>query len=71
MEEARIIGVRALADFVMAMVAMKAQWYNLMVPSFLDPSRVEINAVFPLLSLLLNLDIINMEKLPEVCGLSR
>jgi hypothetical protein len=71
MEAARIIDVRALADFFMAMAAMKAHWYNLMVPSFSDPSRAEINAVFPPLSALLNLDIITMEKVLEVCGLSR
>jgi hypothetical protein len=71
MEEARIIGVRALADFFMAMAAMKAHWYNLMVPSILDPSRVEINAVFSLLSSLLNLDISTMEKVLKACSLSR
>jgi hypothetical protein len=47
MEQARIIGVRALADFFMAMAVMKAHWYNLTVPSILDPSKAEINAVSP------------------------
>jgi hypothetical protein len=54
----------------MAMAPQKAHWYNL-TSSSMDPPRAEINAVFPLLSLLLNLDVSTMEKVLEVCSLSR
>jgi hypothetical protein len=53
MEKARNIGIKALTEFFMVMAQQKAYWYNLMSPSFLDPSRVEINVVFPPLSSLL------------------
>ena len=57
MEAARIIGVRALTDFFMAMAAMKAHWYNLMAPTISDPSQNDINRIFPPLSSLLNIEI--------------
>ncbi len=47
MEEARIIGVRVLADFFVAMAAMKAHWYNLMVPSIFFGSMSRNQCCFP------------------------
>ncbi len=70
MKKARNIGVRALTNFFLAMAPQKAHWYNL-TPSILDPLEAEINAVFSPLSSLLNLDMIPMAKVLEVCSLSR
>jgi hypothetical protein len=70
MEKARTIGVSAFAIFFIAVAPQKAHWYNLMTPSTSDASRADINAVFPPLSLLLNLDKTTMEKVLEACSLS-
>ncbi len=69
MKEERNIGVRALTNFFLAITPQKAHWYNLTL-SILGPLEAEINAVFPLLSSLLNLDMSTMANVLEVCGLS-
>jgi hypothetical protein len=71
MEKARNIGLLAFADFFIAVAPQKAHWYNLMTPSTSDASRADINAVFPPLSSLLNLDRTTMEKVLEACSFSR
>jgi hypothetical protein len=68
MKKAKNISVRALTNFL-AMAPQKAHWYSL-TPSILDPLKAEINAVFPPLSSLLNLDMITMAKVLEACSLS-
>ena len=68
---ARNIGRRALAEFFTAMAPQKAHWYNLMAPSISDPSRNDINRIFPQLSSLLNIEIFTMDKVLEECGLCR
>jgi hypothetical protein len=70
MKEARNIGIRALTEVFLAIAPQKVHWYNL-TPSILGLSEAEIDAVFPPLSSLLNLDRSTMAKVLEVCGLSR
>jgi len=70
MKKARNIGVKAFT-FFLAVAPQKAHWYNLMTPSTSDASRADINTAFPPLSSLLNLDKSTLEKVLEVCSLSR
>ena len=63
-----LLGRKALADFFTAMASQKAHWYNVIAPLDSDPSRHEINLVFPPLSSLLNIDIIIMNKVLEASG---
>jgi hypothetical protein len=64
-------GRRALADLFMEMAAQKGHWYNLRKPSVSDEINKEINAMFPLLSSILHLDVKTMDKVLKKCGLCK
>jgi hypothetical protein len=51
------------------MASQKASWYNVIAPLDSDPSRHEINQIFPPLSSLLNIEVIIMNKVMEASGL--
>jgi hypothetical protein len=64
-----LLGRQALAGFFTAMAPQKAHWYNVLPPTNVDPSRDNISRIFPPLSSLLNIEVMIMQKVLEVCGL--
>jgi len=64
-------GRRALADLFMEMAPQKGHRYNLRKPSVSDEINKEINAIFPLLSSSLDLNVTTIEKVLKYCGLCK
>jgi hypothetical protein len=51
------------------MAPRKTHWYNVIKPSVSDPSIDEIIGIFPPLSSLLNIEVMIVHHVLEVCGL--
>jgi hypothetical protein len=64
-------GSAGISWFFTAMAPQKAHWYNVLPPTNVDPSRDNISRIFPPLSSLLNIEVMIMQKVLEVCGLCR
>jgi len=71
MENSKIGARTALAKLFIEKETLKGQWYNLRKPDVSDEINAEINAIFPQLSSILNLDESTMEKILNHCGLCK